>query len=205
MSRYCGPRVRIIRRLGTLPGFTTKVSKRKTTPGDHGKELKSKSRRSTLGDDYRERLIEKQKLRYNYGITEKQMVKYMVEAKRRVGSTEINFLELLELRLDCIVFRLGFARTIPEARQLINHGHIQINNKKITIPSFECKINDEISVTQKETSKKIISKPVQLQKNTPEHLLVNKAELTGKILKVPNRANLDLEVNELKVVEYYSR
>ena len=205
MSRYCGPRVRIIRRLGTLPGFTTKISKRKTTPGDHGKELKLKSRRSTLGDDYRERLVEKQKLRYNYGVTEKQMVKYMVEAKRRIGSTEINFLKLLELRLDCIVFRLGFARTIPEARQLINHGHIQINNKKITIPSFECKINDEISVTQKEVSKKIISKPLQLQKNSPEHLLINKENLTGKILKAPNRANLDLEVNELKVVEYYSR
>lgn len=205
MSRYCGPRVRIIRRLGTLPGFTTKISKRKTTPGDHGKELKLKSRRSTLGDDYRERLVEKQKLRYNYGVTEKQMVKYMVEAKRRIGSTEINFLKLLELRLDCIVFRLGFARTIPEARQLINHGHIQINNKKITIPSFECKINDEISVTQKEVSKKIISKPLQLQKSSPEHLLINKEKLTGKILKAPNRANLDLEVNELKVVEYYSR
>lgn len=205
MSRYRGPRLRITRRLGTLPGFTTKTTKRKQTPGDHGKEQGKKIRREKLTDDYKSRLIEKQKLRYNYGVTERQMISYMAEAKRRVGSTEINLLKLLELRLDCIIFRLGFARTIPEARQMINHGHITVNNKKVTIPSFECKIGDLIQAANKQTSQNMLSRQLARDINFPEHIKTDKKEQNGKLIKNPNRKKLDLEINELKVIEYYSR
>ena len=158
MVRYTGARIRIIRRLGLLPGLTRKsIKNRTTTPGMHGKMLFTKSKRSSLSDDYKERLLEKQKLRFNYGITEKQLVSYYKESKRKTGSTGSILLELLESRLDCVVYRLGFAATIPAARQIVNHGHILVNNKLINIPSFLCKKEDLISIKQREPSKKLIS------------------------------------------------
>jgi len=210
MSRYRGPRIRIIRRLGQLPGLTTKTTKQTKTPGQHGKkreDTNSINRRTSLSDDFRDRLLEKQKLRYNYGLTEKQMVKYMREAKRRKGSTEINLLKLLELRLDCIVFRLGFALTIPGARQLVNHGHIVVNQQPLTIASFKCKKNDVITVTEKRNSQNVIR--ANLLRQPPEktygHLEIHPKELKGQILALPKRVDLDLQINELKVIEYYSR
>jgi small subunit ribosomal protein S4 len=210
MSRYRGPRIRIIRRLGQLPGLTTKTTKQTKTPGQHGKKIEdtnSVNRRTSLSDDFRDQLLEKQKLRYNYGITEKQMVRYMSEAKRRKGSTEINLLKLLELRLDCIVFRLGFALTIPAARQLVNHGHIIVNEQTLTIPSFECKKNDIITVINKENSKKIVTTNLLRYQDDKScsHLELNKKELKGQILSLPKRSDIDLNINELKVIEYYSR
>jgi small subunit ribosomal protein S4 len=159
MARYTGPRVRIIRRLGLLPGLTRKNTKNRTkTPGQHGKLVFTKTKqRSSLSDDYRERLLEKQKLRFNYGVSEKQLVSYYKEAKRRQGSTGTLLLELLEARLDCVIYRLGFAATIPAARQIVNHGHILVNGKLINIPSFICQKNDIITVKEKEKSKKLIS------------------------------------------------
>ena len=140
MVRYTGPRIRIIRRLGLLPGLTRKSTKNRTkTPGQHGKIMFTKTKRSSLSDDYRERLFEKQKLRSNYGVTEKQLISYFKEAKRKSGATGTVLLELLESRLDCVVYRLGFASTIPAARQIVNHGHILVNNKSLRIPSFICK------------------------------------------------------------------
>jgi len=204
MSKYCGPRIRVLRRLGELPGFTTKTTTRNKTPGDHGKENK-KIKRSTLSDDYRERLLEKQKLRYNYGVSEKQLVRYMAEAKRKDGSTELNLLQLLESRLDCLVFRLGFAKTIPNARQLINHGHISINHKKIRTPSFNCNIEDKITATNKNISKKLINDALKFKTSVPEHLSLDKDAMVGTLKKLPKRESLDLEINELKVIEYYSR
>lgn len=204
MGRYRGPRIKIIRRLGNLPGLTTKVTSRKKTPGDHGKEQK-KIKRNTLADDFKERLLEKQKLRYNYGISEKQLINYLNKAKRKEGSTEINLLDLLELRLDTIIFRLGFTLTVPAARQLVTHGHIIVNEEKVQAPSFECCINDNIRISNKKRSQRLVRKNLQITKPTPEHLLLNKNEITGKILQKPKRSNLDLEINELKVIEYYSR
>jgi small subunit ribosomal protein S4 len=159
MVRYTGPRVRIIRRLGLLPGLTKKNAKNRTkTPGQHGKLVFSKTKRSSLSDDYRERLLEKQKLRFNYGVTEKQLVGYFKEAKNRSGSTGTLLLELLESRLDCVIYRLGFASTIPAARQIINHGHILVNNKLLNIPSVICEIGDTFSIKERTQSKKLIHK-----------------------------------------------
>lgn len=209
MSRYCGPRIRIIRRLGQLPNLTTKVTKRKKTPGQHGKLIETKKFRASLSDDFRERLLEKQKLRYNYGITEKQMVNYISEAKRRKGSTELNLLQLLELRLDTIVYRLGFAITIPAARQLVNHGHIVVNDKKVTIPSFECRVIDVITIKNKKVSHQLIETNFNLHKFKPNYkhleiILVDGCKI-ARIVRLPERSDIDLKINELKVIEYYSR
>ena len=228
MVRYTGPRVRIIRRLGLLPGLTRKNAKNRTkTPGQHGKLIFSKTKRSSLSDDYRERLLEKQKLRFNYGITEKQLVSYYKEAKRRQGSTGTLLLELLEARLDCVIYRLGFASTIPAARQIINNGHILINNKLLNIPSFICQKGDTISIREKENSKKLIENNFEIQKQKrtliqrrmkrvnltksrfhsllPSHLEINGDNLVATFVSPVKRKDVLLRINELKVVEYYSR
>lgn len=229
MTRYTGPRVKIIRRLGLLPGLTRKTTKNRTkTPGQHGKLVLAKSKRSSLSDDYKERLLEKQKLRFNYGVTEKQLVSYYKEAKRRKNATGTTLLELLEGRLDCILYRLGFAPTIPAARQIVNHSHIFVNNKLVNIPSFQCQANDIITIKDRETSKKLIlgnfdiqqqkrkliqrrMKRVNLTKSRfhsllPKHLEINNDEaLIGKVISPVKRKDVLVKINELKVVEYYSR
>jgi small subunit ribosomal protein S4 len=229
MARYTGPRVRIIRRLGLLPGLTRKNTKNRTkTPGQHGKLVFTKTKqRSSLSDDYRERLLEKQKLRFNYGVSEKQLVSYYKEAKRRTGSTGTLLLELLEARLDCVIYRLGFAPTIPAARQIVNHGHILVNDKLINIPSFICQKNDVIKVKDREKSKKLIAdnfetqqqkrkliqrrmKRVNLTKSRfhsllPKHLEIDNEKLIGNFLSPVKRKDVLVRVNELKIVEYYSR
>jgi small subunit ribosomal protein S4 len=228
MVRYLGPRLKIIRRLGLLPGLTRKSIKNRTkTPGQHGKILFTKSKRSSLSDDYKERLLEKQKLRFNYGVTEKQLVAYYHESKRRKGATGTLLLELLEARLDCIIYRLGFATTIPSARQIVNHGHILVNHKLINIPSFLCKKGDLITIKERSQSKKLISdnfdvqqqkrkliqrrmKRVNLLKSRfnsllPSHLEINNETLFGKFLGPVKRKDVLLRINELKVIEYYSR
>ena len=141
MSRYRGPRLRIIRRLGDLPGFTSKTTERAYPPGQHGAGKAGK--KSSLSE-YGIRLQEKQKLRYNYGLSERQLFSYVKEARRLPGATGSILLQLLEMRLDSIVFRLGMAPTIPSARQLITHGGLKVNGKKVNIPSFQCKPKDII-------------------------------------------------------------
>ena len=145
MSRYRGPRLRIKRRLGTLPGLTKKLSNN-IRPGQHGRANIDNNKKPT---EYGIRLEEKQKLRFNYGLTESQLYKYIREARRRKGVTGLILLQLLEMRLDTICYNLGFASTIVQARQLVNHGHIMINNKIVNIPSFQCRLNDVISIKQK--------------------------------------------------------
>jgi small subunit ribosomal protein S4 len=228
MAKYIGPRIRIVRRLGLLPGLTRKnIKNRAMTPGQHGKVVLTKSKRSSLSDDYRERLFEKQKLRFNYGITEKQLISYYKQAKREVGSTGNLLLQFLEARLDCVIYRLGFAPTIPSARQIVNHGHILVNGKVVNIPSFICQSGDTISSREKKESKNLIGKnlEIQQQKRTliqrrmkrvnltksrfhsllPVHLTVQIENLQGKFLSPVKRKDVLVRVNELKVVEYYSR
>jgi small subunit ribosomal protein S4 len=151
MSRYTGPKIRIVRRLGELPGLTAKTTTRETLPGQH-KKLRDKS---SKGSSYALRLQEKQKLRYNYGLNEKQLLNYVKEAKRLKGTTGVVLSQLLEMRLDSIVFRCGLGRSISASRQVVNHGHISVNGKKVTIPSFQCRPNDVIEIKNKEVSKKL--------------------------------------------------
>ena len=152
MSRYRGPKLKITRRLGPLPGLTTKKSKKLNRPGKDGNSLDTNKKLTEYGI----RLEEKQKLKFNYGLTESQLFRYVKEARRRKGVTGLILLQLLEMRLDSICFSLGFAPTMASARQLVNHGHITVNGKTVSIPSFQCRIDDVISVKAKSTSKNLV-------------------------------------------------
>lgn len=198
MARYRGPRLRLIRRLGELPGLTKKVCTRNYPAGQHGPKKKISLKES----QYAIRLKEKQKLRFNYGVTERQLIKYVREARRRKGSTGEILLQILEMRLDNILFRLGFAPTIAAARQLISHGHICINSKPITIPSYLCKVNDLIQVNER--SRNFIKNSL-LVTQLPTHLELNTLTLTAKVNNSVARDQIALGINELLVVEYYSR
>ena len=204
MSRYRGPKLRITRRLGTLPGFTQKQSKKKDRPGQHGKGPSDGAKKTT---EYGVRLEEKQKLKYNYGLTESQLYRYIKEARRRNGVTGLILLQLLEMRLDSICFSLGFAPTIASARQLVNHGHITVNGKTVSIASFQCRINDVIGIKNKTTSKNIIENNLKNVRfaERPTHLKFDSNNLEGTILNYCDRNDLLLELDELLVIEYYSR
>ena len=204
MSRYRGPKLRITRRLGTLPAFTQKQSKKKDRPGQHGKGPSEGAKKTT---EYGVRLEEKQKLKYNYGLTESQLYRYIKEARRRNGVTGLILLQLLEMRLDSICFSLGFAPTIASARQLVNHGHITVNGKMVSIASFQCRINDVIGIKDKTTSKNIIENNLKNVRfaERPTHLKFDSNNLEGTILNYCDRNDLLLELDELLVIEYYSR
>ena len=200
MSRYRGPRLRIIRRLGELPGFTTKKN---TDILKKGLNKKQQYNQKVKKSQYFIRLKEKQKLRYNYGINEKQLKNYVSEARRRKGSTGEILLQMLEMRLDSIIYRLGIAPTIPAARQLINHNHVLVNNKKISIPSYLCKVNDLISTVN---SFKELAKSAFLNDSKfLSFLELNKERSEAKVKSIIPRNLIQLTINELLVIEYYSR
>lgn len=204
MSRYRGPKLRITRRLGNLPGLTKKKSKKFSKPGQHGKNLSENKKKIT---EYGIRLEEKQKLKFNYGLNENQLYLYVKEARRRKGVTGLILLQLLEMRLDTICFSLGYAPTIIAARQLVNHGHIIVNNKVVDISSFQCQPSDIISVKPKSSAKKIIENNLKNTNfsNLPSHLTFNKEKFEGLVKNYCVRSEVGLELNELLVVEYYSR
>lgn len=200
MSRYRGPRLRIVRRLGELPGLSRKSPRRAYPPGQHGQNRKKRT-------EYAVRLEEKQKLRMNYGLTEKQLLRYVRKARRVTGSTGQVLLQLLEMRLDNTVFRLGMAPTIPAARQLVNHGHVTVNGRRVDIASYQCRPGDVVAIRDREASRKLVENNLQYPglANLPSHLEFDKAKLTGKVNGVIEREWIALQINELLVVEYYSR
>ena len=203
MSRYRGPKLRITRRLGTLPGLTQKQSKKKDRPGQHGKGSEGKKKTT----EYGVRLEEKQKLKFNYGLTESQLFRYIKEARRRNGVTGLILLQLLEMRLDSICFNLGFGSTIAHARQLVNHGHITVNGKVIDVASFQCRVNDKIGIKPKIVSKNIVEQNLKTMKflERPSHLKFDSEKMEGQITNYCDRNDLLLELDELLVIEYYSR
>ena len=200
MSRYRGAVLRITRRLGELPGLTRKTTKRNSRPGQHGDQARKPS-------EYAIRLEEKQKLRFNYGVTEKQLLRYVRDARKIKGSTGEALLQLLEMRLDNIVFRLGMAPTIPAARQLVNHGHICVDGKRLSIPSYQCQAGETISVRNNPRSKQLVEAYLAFPglANIPSHLEFDKNALKGKINGIIERDWVALQLNELLIVEYYSR
>ncbi|MBW4576904.1 MAG: 30S ribosomal protein S4 [Aphanothece sp. CMT-3BRIN-NPC111] len=200
MSRYRGPRLRIVRRLGDLPGLTRKSARRAYPPGQHGQNRKKRS-------EYAIRLEEKQKLRFNYGLTEKQMLRYVRKARRASGSTGQTLLQLLEMRLDNTVFRMAMAPTIPGARQLVSHGHVTVNGRTVNIASYQCRPGDVIAVRNREQSRKLVQQNLEYPglANMPTHLEFDKNNLTGKVNGVVEREWVALQINELLVVEFYSR
>lgn len=201
MSRYTGPRVRVLRALGTeLPGLTRKKSERRPyPPGQHGQARRKLS-------EYALRLIEKQKLRYNYGLNERQLLTTYTQARSSKGNTAERLVELLERRLDNVVFRAGFARTIPAARQLVRHGHVLVDGKRVDIPSFRVKRGQVITIG--ESSKKLACIAASLA--TPlsfptEWLTVDQAALSASVNALPDATSVPFPINLQRVVEFYSQ
>jgi len=202
MARYTGPRVRISRRFGIpIFGPTKYLERRNYGPGVHG----PKSRRKTT--EYGEGLIEKQKLRYYYGLMEKQFRGVYEKALRRRGVTGEQMLQILETRLDNVVFHLGFANTRAAARQMVGHGHVAVNGRKASIPSYALKVNDVISVKNNNVSRQLATKNLEVaaSRAVPDWLSLNKEELEGTVTRIPTREEIQPIANEQAVVEFYSR
>ncbi|OIP67745.1 MAG: 30S ribosomal protein S4 [Oscillatoriales cyanobacterium CG2_30_40_61] len=200
MARYRGPRLRIVRRLGDLPGLTRKSPRKAYPPGQHGQARRKRS-------EYAVRLEEKQKLRYNYGVSERQLLRYVRKARRAAGSTGQVLLQTLEMRLDNTIFRLGMAPTIPAARQLVSHGHVTVNGHRVNIPSYQCRPGEVIGIRNTEKSRELVKANLQYPglANVPSHLELDKTQLTAKVNSVIEREWVALQINELLVVEFYSR
>ena len=202
MARYTGPRVRISRRFGIpIFGPTKYLERRNYGPGVHGPKSRRKSTEYGLG------LIEKQKLRYFYGLMEKQFRGVYEKAKTRRGVTGETMLQILETRLDNIVYQLGFANTRAAARQMVNHGHITVNGKKVSIASFVVKINDVIQAKPTNVSRQLVTKGMEVSTSraVPDWLTVAKDELKGSLMRIPTRDEIQPIANEQAVVEFYSR
>nr|YP_010330679.1 ribosomal protein S4 [Pilea dolichocarpa]UNY33818.1 ribosomal protein S4 [Pilea dolichocarpa] len=199
MSRYRGPRFKKIRRLGALPGLTKKKPRA-------GNDLRNQLRPGKKSQ-YCIRLEEKQKLRFHYGLTEQQLLKYVHIAGKAKGSTGQVLLQLLEMRLDNILFRLGIASTIPQARQLVNHRHILVNGGRIDIPSYRCKPRDIITVRDEQKSKSLVQNYLDSSSHDelPKHLTLHPFQYKGSVNEILDSKWVGLKINELLIVEYYSR
>jgi small subunit ribosomal protein S4 len=200
MARYTGPRLRIVRRLGTdLPGLTRKIADRRPyPPGQHGQGRQRFS-------EFKKQLYAKQKLRYNYGIGEQQLRNLFVEAQRSREPAGLMLLSLLEQRLDNVVFRAGFAATIPAARQLIVHGHIVVDGKKVDRPSYRPKPGSQIALREK--SRNLVAVEEALANPSlrlPSYLTVDENAKAATMDQLPKREDVPLQVDESLVVEYYS-
>jgi small subunit ribosomal protein S4 len=204
MARYRGPRRKVVRRLGVaLDGLTRKVAgDRAFPPGQHGA---SAVRRKL--SQYGVRLREKQKLRYYYGITETQLRRYYERARRQAGPTGENLLGLLERRLDNVVFRLGLAPTIPGARQLVSHGHIQVNGRRVTFPAYEVSIGDVVAARERSREHQSIASGVTDGPSIAVPTYITRAEdrLGGSMTGTPSRQDIPLDINESLVVEFYAK
>ena len=203
MARYTGPRDKISRRFGVaLFGSSKSLERRPFPPGQHGMRAGRKKK-----SEYGVMLAEKQKLRFQYGVLEGQFRKYYAEAARRRGVTGSILLQLLELRLDNIVFRLGFYNTRAGARQLVSHGHIGVNGKRVNVASYACKPGDVISVLGKASSQQLVTRNLDLTQAivAPDWLECDRDKMTGKICRVPSKEEIAPIVNEQMIVEFYSR
>ncbi len=202
MARYTGPRVRISRRFGMpIFGPTKYLERRNYGPGVHG----PKSHRKVT--DYGLGLIEKQKLRYYYGLLERQFRGVYEKALKRRGVTGEQMLQILETRLDNVVYHLGFANTRAAARQMVTHGHVRVNGRKVNVPSYALKVNNVIEVKNSNVSRQLATKNLEIatSRAVPDWLSLNKEEFKGTVMRIPTRDEIQPIANEQAVVEFYSR
>lgn len=202
MARYTGPRTRISRRFGVpIFGASKYLERRNYPPGVHG----PKSRRKF--SDYAIGLMEKQKLRYFYGLQERQFRNVYEKALRMRGVTGEKMLQLLESRLDSVVFHAGFGITRPQARQLISHGHVKVNGRKVSVPSFLVKVNDVVEVKDHNVSKQLANKSLEgsTARVVPDWVSLDREHLKAKLLRIPTRDEINPIANEQAIVEFYSR
>ena len=202
MARYTGPRVRISRRFGVpIFGPTKYLERRNYGPGVHG----PKSRRKTT--DYGLGLLEKQKLRYFYGLMERQFRGVYEKARRRRGITGEQMLQILETRLDNVVYHLGFANTRAAARQMVGHGHMKVNGRKVSIPSYALRVNDTVEVRDNSRARQMATKNLEsaTSRSVPDWLSMNRDAFKGVVMRIPTRDEIQPIANEQAVVEFYSR
>ncbi len=202
MARYTGPKTKIARKFGEpIFGEDKILSRRNFPPGQHGQNRRRKT------SEYGIQLREKQKAKFIYGVLEKQFHGYYEQALKVEGITGDNLMSILETRLDNVVFRLGFARTRKEARQTVRHGHIQVNGHRVDIPSYRVKGGDVVSVAPKYSDLLPIKEAIIASEHmaVPSWLEVDIEKLSGKVLQVPSRDQIDLDINAQLIVELYSK
>jgi small subunit ribosomal protein S4 len=202
MARYIGPTTRISRRFNQpIFGATKAYEKRQYPPGQHGPKLRRKLSEYAVG------LNEKQKLRYTYGLLERQFRRLFEMAKRERGVTGERFLQLLETRLDSVVYLLGFAKSRAAARQLVNHGHVRVNGHKVDIASYSVQAGDEVEIKNTPTSRQIATRNLEENRgrNVPGWLTLNADQFKGVVTRLPNRDEMEPAINEQLIVEFYSR
>ena len=200
MSRYTGSAYKKSRRVGfsTLENGKD-LAKRPYRPGQHGQDRKAKP------SNYAEQLNEKQKVKFTYGLTEKQFHQLFLKAGKLEGIHGENFLKLLESRLDNVAYRMGLSKTRRGARQIVNHGHILVNGRKVNIPSFLVKPGDVVSVKEASKEHKAIKESLEAINSTVAYVNFDKAKMEGTFVRYPERSELSAEINEPLIVEYYSR
>ncbi|MGV3773552.1 MAG: 30S ribosomal protein S4 [Verrucomicrobiales bacterium] len=202
MARYTGPRVRISRRFGVPIFGSSKYLERKNyPPGMHGPKARRKM------TDYAAGLVEKQKLRYYYGLMEKQFHQVYERALKQRGVTGETMLQILETRLDNVVYHLGFGSTRAAARQMVSHGHVKVNGRKVNIPSYSLKVNDVIEVKDTNVSKQMATRGMEIStsRTIPDWVKLDKDGFKGTILRLPTREDIQPIANDQAVVEFYSR
>ncbi|MFT5203392.1 MAG: small subunit ribosomal protein S4 [Candidatus Aldehydirespiratoraceae bacterium] len=204
MSRYTGPRARVSRRLGTniwgTKGETVALDKRPYPPGDHGR-----SRRRGSVSEYLLQLQEKQKARFSYGLTERQFRNLFAEASRRQGVTGDNMLRYLELRLDNVVYRAGWGATRPQSRQFVNHGHVNVNGRRVTIPSYRVRKGDVIELRTKAREFTVIQWNSDVLDRTAPAWIETGEDFQVTVRELPIREQIDIPVREQLIVELYSK
>ena len=204
MSRYTGPRARVSRRLGTniwgTKGETVALDKRPYPPGDHGR-----SRRRGSVSEYLLQLQEKQKARFSYGLTERQFRNLFAEASRRQGVTGDNMLRYLELRLDNVVYRAGWGATRPQSRQFVNHGHVDVNGRRVTIPSYRVRKGDVIELRTKAREFTVIQWNSDVLDRTAPAWIETGEDFQVTVRELPIREQIDIPVREQLIVELYSK
>ena len=200
MSRYTGSSYKQARRVGfSLLENGKELARRPYAPGQHGADRKGKL------SNYGEQLKEKNKVRFMYGVNERQFHKTFKEAENMKGMHGENFLKLLESRLDNVVYRFGLANTRRGARQLVNHGHITVNGKKVDIPSYRVKVGDVVAVKENSKDHKSIKEALEKVTKRVEFVTFDDKKLEGKLVRLPERSELNADINESLIVEFYNR
>ncbi len=200
MARYLGPTYKKSRRFGfSILENGKELSKKPYAPGDHGQDRKKKL------SDYGVQLQEKQKVKFMYGLSEKQMEKTFVKAVKMKGVNGENLLKLLESRLDNLVYRIGFATTRKGARQLVNHGHITVNGKRVDIPSYQVKPGDVISLMENDKEMAIVKSSLEALHNRVEYISYDDKKMEGTYVRLPERSELNADIDEALIIEYYNR
>lgn len=202
MSRNTGPKHRMCRRVGQALCGSPKCPalKRPYPPGVHGRRPRRRP------SEYGLQILEKQKLKYLYGVNERQLRRYLKAARRTAGQTGERLLQILECRLDNIVYRLGFAQTLPGARQLVTHGHIEVNGRRVNIPSYIVEVGEQVGLREKSRQLAVVIESLETRAaHVPDYLELDVESRSGRLLRIPSKDEIPVPVDDSLVIEFYAR